>query len=263
MQERLQKVLSQWGLASRRQAEQIILQGRVRVNGAIAQVGQKADPTADTIEVDGQPLLIQSKPSKTYLLLNKPAGVVSTCSDPQGRKTVLDLLPQNLQNQGLHPVGRLDTDSTGALLMTNDGALTHQLTHPRHNIPKTYHVRVQGCPSAEILQAWRQGVDLEGRKTRPADVRVIQQQETTSTLLEIVLREGRNRQIRRIAEQLGHPVISLHRISIGSVQLSRLERGRLRYLSSQEVITLIASSASPDDRVAPRQESSTGVVRCH
>lgn len=246
MQERLQKVLSQWGVASRRQAEQLILEGRVRVNGAIAHLGQRADPTADAIEVDGQPLTAQQKPEKTYLLLNKPIGVVSTCADPQGRKTVLDLLPPHQQAQGLYPVGRLDTDSTGALILTNDGELTHQLTHPRHSVPKTYRVRVMGHPTAATLRAWRQGIELEGRKTRPAQVRLLQH-DADSTRLEIVLREGRNRQIRRVAEILGHPVISLHRVAIGPIALCHLSLGGVRSLSSQEVVTLVASLASSDD----------------
>jgi 23S rRNA pseudouridine2605 synthase len=266
MSERVQKVLSQWGLASRRQAEQLILEGRVTINGAIAHLGQKADPAADTIEVDGQPLTVQEKPQLTYLLLNKPKGAVSTCADPQGRRTVLDLLPPQWQVPGLHPVGRLDTDSTGALILTNDGHFTNQLTHPRHNIAKTYRVRVQGRPSSETLKLWRQGVILEGCLTRPAQVRVISEA-PDSTLLEIVLREGRNRQIRKVAEQLGHPVISLHRTAIGSVEVCHLPLGRVRPLSSQEVITLVASSATP--KVSPKvsksdqRKSSADIVRCH
>lgn len=260
MQERLQKVLSQWGLASRRQAEELILGGRVRVNGAIAQLGQKADPTTDAIEVDGQSLAIRQKPQKTYLLINKPIGVVSTCADPQDRKTVLDLLPANQQNQGIHPVGRLDTDSTGALILTNDGELTHQLTHPRHSVPKVYRVRVEGAPTAATLRLWRQGIELDGRRTRPAEVRVLQRG-TDSTLLEIVLKEGRNRQIRRVAELLGHPVVSLHRTAIGSIELCHLPLGGVRRLSSQEVVTLVASLASSDDLatgpVSPKAQNPT------
>ncbi|MBD0336198.1 MAG: rRNA pseudouridine synthase [Cyanobacteria bacterium Co-bin13] len=262
MQERLQKVLSQWGVASRRQAEQLILEGRVRVNGAIAHLGQKADPALDAIEVDGQPLAVGEKPQLTYLLLNKPAGVVSTCADPQGRRTVLDLLPPTWQVPGLHPVGRLDADSTGALILTNDGHFTNQLTHPRHSIAKTYRVRVQGRPTLEALRDWRQGVNLEGRLTRPAEVHVVQAG-PDSTLLEIVLREGRNRQIRKVADQLGHPVLSLHRTAIGPVQLCHLPLERVRPLSSQEVITLIASSATPKVQKTGQRNPSADVVRCH
>ncbi|WP_421655779.1 pseudouridine synthase [Leptothermofonsia sp. ETS-13] len=218
--ERVQKILSQWGIASRRQAEQMILEGRVRLNGTIAQLGQKADPAFDRIEVDGIALQPASRPKPIYLLLNKPLGVVSTCTDPWGRVTVLDLLPPEFHHQqGIHPVGRLDADSTGALLLTNDGDLTYFLTHPRHCIPKTYEVWVAGFPSETVLRRWRQGVGLDGRKTLPAQVEVLEQHPEDKTLLRIILREGRNRQIRRVAEQLGHPVIHLHRTAIGSIAL--------------------------------------------
>jgi 23S rRNA pseudouridine2605 synthase len=217
MQERIQKILSQWGIASRRQAEQMILDGRVCLNGAIAQLGQKADPVHDRIVVDGRP--VRSRPPLSYFLVNKPIGVVSTCSDPQNRTTVLQLLPKDLrQGQGLHPVGRLDIDSTGALLLTNDGELTNQLTHPRHHIEKTYQVWVNGCPSESVLRQWREGIILDGQKTLPATVKVLKQS-ATQTLLQVILQEGRNRQIRRVAEQLNHPVLRLHRSAIGSIQL--------------------------------------------
>lgn len=235
MAERLQKILSQWGVASRRQAEQMILAGRVRLNGTVvSHLGQKANPEEDWIEVDGKPIQAQNRPKLLYLLLNKPAGTVSTCHDPQGRSTVLDLLPSALRQVGLHPVGRLDAASTGALLLTNDGAVTVCLTHPRHSVAKTYQVWVQGHPSEPILEQWRQGVLLEGRMTRPAEVRVLSHQ-PTATLLEVVLREGRNRQIRRVAEQLGFPVKHLHRVAIGSIQLGSLASGRHRVLQPDEV----------------------------
>ncbi len=235
MAERLQKILSQWGVASRRHAEQMIREGRVRLNGAIVQLGETADPATDLIEVDGHLLQLQNRPASAYLLLHKPAGVVSTCQDPQARQTVLDLLPDDLQGMGLHPVGRLDTASTGALLLTNDGAVTACLTHPRHSVSKTYRVWVEGRPAKAVLQDWRQGVVLDNRLTRPAEVRVLNADRPTTTLLEIVLREGRNRQIRRVAEQLGHPVIKLHRVAIGPIQLGSLERGRYRKLNSAEI----------------------------
>ncbi len=154
MAARLQKVLAQRGIASRRQAEELIRAGRFQVNGKPAQIGETIDPMLDLIAIDGQPLPTQ--PQRKYLLLNKPAGVVSTCADPQGRQTVLDLLPTTWQHGlGLHPVGRLDTDSTGALLLTNDGELTFRLTHPRHEVPKTYVVVVAGQPPEHILDSWR------------------------------------------------------------------------------------------------------------
>lgn len=218
MEARLQKVLSQWGIASRRQAEEMIRQSRVRVNGALAHVGQKVDPDRDTVTVDGTVVSLE-RPALIYLLLNKPVGVVSTCDDPQGRPTVLELLPEQLRSgQGIHPVGRLDVESTGALILTNDGDLTFGLTHPRHSIPKTYRVLVQGHPPKAVLQMWREGVILDERKTRPASVRVIETR-GTQTNLEIILHEGRNRQIRRVAQQLGYPVVELHRTAIGSIEL--------------------------------------------
>jgi len=219
MEERLQKILAQWGIASRREAEAMILAGRVRCNGTVVELGQKANPESDAIEVDGKLICALHRPTLVYLLLNKPAGVVSTCDDPQERPTVMQLLPKELrEGQGIHPVGRLDADSTGALLLTNDGNLTFALTHPSHNISKTYHVWVQSSPPESVLQQWRQGVVLKGRETRPAQVRVIEQN-AAKTCLEIILQEGRNRQIRRIAQQLGYPVIQLNRTAIGSIQL--------------------------------------------
>jgi len=240
---RLQKIISQWGIASRRQAEEMIKLERVRVNGVLAHLGQKVNPETDTITVDGKTVSTSERPISTYLLINKPPGVVSTCYDPQGRPTVLDLLPDDLRfGQGIHPVGRLDADSTGALILTNDGDLTFKLTHPRHNISKTYRVLVKGHPPEETLQVWRKGVFLDKRKTRAAIIRLLDKKAGNS-YLEVVLKEGRNRQIRRVAEQLGYPVIQLHRTAIGSIelQLSKkeyLSEGRFRYLTDKEILYL-------------------------
>ncbi|BAY65123.1 hypothetical protein NIES22_52250 [Calothrix brevissima NIES-22] len=240
MEARLQKVLAQWGIASRREAEEMIRRSRVRINGVLAHIGQKVDPEKDKITVDGKPVVSKQRPAPIYLLLNKPAGVVSTCYDPQGRTTVLDLLPKELRSgSGIHPVGRLDTESTGALLLTNDGDLTFALTHPSHSVPKTYRVVVKGHPPEELLQMWRQGVILDGRRTRPAQVRLIESLNAQSCL-EIVLKEGRNRQIRRIAEQLGYPVIKLHRTAIGLIKLQvpkqpYLKEGKYRSLRNDEM----------------------------
>ncbi len=243
--QRLQKVLSQWGLASRRHAEVWITEGRVRVNGQVAQLGCVVNPEVDQIEVDGRPVRPVDRPALIYLLLNKPARVLSACADDRQRRTVLDLLPRSLVEQtGLHPVGRLDWDSTGALLLTNDGELTHALTHPRFHQPKTYRVWVQGQPSAHILAQWRQGIFLDGRPTMPAQVREVQGRKDhpqgDRTELEIILREGRNRQIRRMAELFGHPVIKLHRIAIGSLTLKskqgqELPIGTHRHLTAAEI----------------------------
>ncbi len=240
MTERVQKILSQWGIASRRQAEQMILAGRVRLNGSLAHLGQKADPNTDRLEVDGRAITPANRPQLIYILLNKPAGVVSTCRDPRNRSTVLDLLPVELkQGQGIHPVGRLDAESTGALLLTNDGALTLSLTHPRYHLPKTYRVWVRGHPPESVLELWRQGVILSGKKTLPAQVKVLKLR-SQQTLLQVVLTEGRNRQIRRLAKQLGFEVLKLHRTAIGSIQLQLpnepgLPSGHYRFLKDFEI----------------------------
>ncbi|MBD2091374.1 rRNA pseudouridine synthase [Microcoleus sp. FACHB-1515] len=234
MDERLQKILSQWGVASRRQAEQLIRDGRVRLNGAVAELGHKADPSHDRIEVDGRLIQPRDRPAPQYLLLHKPAGVVTTRDDPQKRRTVMDLLPASLKHNSLHPVGRLDADSTGALLLTNDGEVTFCLTHPRHSIAKTYQVWVEGHPTETTLEQWRRGVLLDGRLTRSAQVEVLRQT-SSQTFLKIILREGRNRQIRRVAEQLGHPVVSLHRVAIGAIELGSLPSGQVRPLNAKEV----------------------------
>jgi pseudouridine synthase len=241
MAARLQKILSQWGIASRRQAEQLIVAGRVRVNGEIAKLGQTAEPTTDRIEVDGRLITVQTRPETVYLLLNKPVGVVSTCFDPQSRPTVLELLPPQLRDcEGIHPVGRLDINSSGALLLTNDGGLTFRLTHPSHSISKTYSVWVKGQPSNAAIDAWRNGIDLDGQYTLPAQVSVVKHQ-SERTLLQVILTEGRNRQIRRVATQLGHPVLQLHRNSIGDISLDgdySLSIGSCRHLRLTELHSL-------------------------
>lgn len=244
MEERIQKILSQWGIASRRQAEQLILNGQVMVNGQVATLGQKANPDCDCITVDGKKIKQASRPQFIYLLINKPLGVVCTCEDPQGRPKVLDLLPEELRwGQGIHPVGRLDLESTGALILTNDGELTFQLTHPSHELGKTYQVLVKGHPSLETLNKWRQGVILSGKATLPAQVKLINADGNSQTLLEIVISEGRNRQIRRVAELLGHPVIKLHRTAIGPISLNVLNQdelfpGQYRHMKQQEIDSL-------------------------
>lgn len=214
------------------------MSGRITVNGVKAHIGQRANPAIDDIRIDGRSLNPENRPDKRYVLLHKPRGVVSTCDDPQGRKTVIDLLPAELSQVRLHPVGRLDTDSTGALLLTNHGQLTQMLTHPSHHIAKTYRVTVQGSPNDRELAQWRQGVTLGGKVTAPAEVKVLHP--APPALLEIILREGRNRQIRRVAEQLGYPVVSLHREAIGFIRLENLPLGHCRELVPQEIKKLLA-----------------------
>ena len=234
---RLQKLLSAAGLCSRRKAEDLLRQGRVVVNGQVASVGDQADPSIDRITVDGTPL--PSGTADRVLLLNKPARVISSCHDPQGRTTVLDLIPAHLR-RGLHPVGRLDADSRGALLLSNQGDLTLQLTHPRYAHSKTYRVTVDGTPQRSTLERWRQGIELDGARTLPADVTLLSSGRKHS-ILQVILREGRNRQIRRTASLLGHPVLDLQRVAIGGLALGSIAEGCWRELAEQEWRSLISN----------------------
>lgn len=237
--ERLQKLIAAAGLCSRRQGEELLRQGRVRLNGEVAGLGDRAHPGQDRITVDGRPLGAPARP--LTLLLNKPVGVLCTCHDPHARSTVLDLLPERLRRGGgLHPVGRLDADSHGALLITNDGDLTLRLTHPRFGHPKTYHVWIRGRPEAAILDRWRAGLPLDDRPSQPVSIRELRH-DRGATLLELTLWEGRNRQIRRTAEALGHPVLDLQRVAIGGLTLEDLPLGQWRTLSPAEWQALVES----------------------
>jgi pseudouridine synthase len=230
--ERLQKLIAAAGLGSRRSAETLVRAGRVTVNGRVATLGDQADPQRDRIEVDGRPLGRAAPP--LLLLLNKPAGVLCSCHDPQGRGTVLDLLPAELRRgRGLHPVGRLDADSRGALLLTNQGDLTLRLTHPRYGHTKTYRVWVNGVPTPDTLRRWAAGVPLEEGASMPVGVRLLRRR-SGSSLLELRMGEGRNRQIRRTAALLGHPVLDLCRVAIGTLTLADLPEGAWRALDRQE-----------------------------
>ena len=230
--ERLQKLMANAGLCSRRQAEQLLAQGLVQVNGAVAQLGDRADPERDRISVRGEPLA--ARPQPLLLLLNKPVGVVCSCHDPEGRTTVLDLLPAELRHgSGLHPVGRLDANSRGALLLSNQGEVTLRLTHPRYGHRKTYRVWVKGQPADSVLQRWAAGVPLDGQASQPVGL-VLLQRRPQATEIELRMGEGRNRQIRRTAEALGHPVLDLQRLAIGPLQLGELPEGRWRRLDRQE-----------------------------
>ena len=240
MSQRVQKVLSQWGIASRRKAEKMILAGRIQINGQTVNLGDKADLTVDILHVDGKRIEAADRPQSIYLLLNKPIGVVSTCCDPQNRSTVIDLLSRDLkQKTGIHPVGRLDFASSGALILTNDGKLTLGLTHPRYHLAKTYHVELNCSPKDKDLAVWRKGIMLDDRKTLPAKVKLKKSDRSQKTI-EIILTEGRNRQIRRVAEKLGYRVTKLHRIAIGSITLDSpgkkaLSQGKYRHLQSTEI----------------------------
>ena len=224
--ERLQKILSQAGIASRRASEQLMIDGRVTVNGAtIRELGTKADASRDDIRVDGRRVKIAEQ--RRYLLLNKPKGYVSTRSDPQQRPTVIDLLTG--VSEYVYPVGRLDYDSEGLLLLTNDGDLAARLTHPSHGVARVYEARVLGEPDDHDLDRLRKGVPIEGRKTGPADITV------RRGVLQITVREGRNRQVRKMCEAIGHPVTHLKRIAIGPIKDSTLKPGRWRNLTPEEV----------------------------
>ncbi len=233
--ERLQKVLARVGLGSRRACETLIEAGRVEVNGEVAVLGRRVDPERDHVTLDG--VTIPVRPGLVYYLLNKPAKVVTTASDPEGRPTVVDLVPAEPR---VFPVGRLDWDTEGLLLLTNDGDLAHGLTHPGGGVPKTYLAEVAGVPGRPALRRLRDGVDLEDGRTAPARVRVAQAT-PTGAALELTIHEGRNRQIRRMCEAVGHPVRRLVRTRIGPLVEHRLPPGEWRPLKPEEIRALYAA----------------------
>ncbi len=219
--ERLQKVMAHAGVASRRDCEKLISAGRVKVNGKkVTEMGLKVDPGQDIIEVDNQ--IIGSQEEKVYFLLYKPTGYVTTTNDPQGRQAVLDLVKAP---QRIYPVGRLDCDTEGLLILTNDGDLTFKLTHPKHEVDKVYHALVQGEPAEAALARLRRGITLDDGPTAPAKVSRLKKIQG-NTLLEIIIHEGRNRQVRRMCEAVGHPVLALKRVAIGDLTLGDLKPGQ-------------------------------------
>jgi 23S rRNA pseudouridine2605 synthase len=229
--ERLQKILSRAGIASRRKAEELIQAGHVRLNGqVVTQLGTKANPRTDRITIDGRPLRLADEP--LYILFHKPVGVVTTLSDPEGRPTVRDYL-RGVRAR-VFPVGRLDFHSSGLLLLTNDGELALRLTHPRYGIRKTYRVKVKGSPTPEALAQLAAGVRLEEGVTAPAEVRIARGSEG-KTWLEITLGEGRRREVRRMCEQVGYPVEKLSRTRLGPLTLGKLPPGEHRMLTEREV----------------------------
>jgi len=236
-QERLQKLMARAGYGSRRSNEALIRAGRVQLNGQTARLGDKADPTQDVVLVDGRKLRLLAP---TYIMLHKPKGILSSTEDElqQNRQTVRDLV--DLTGH-LYPVGRLDKQSTGLILLTNDGALAHRLTHPRFQHEKVYNVVVAGDPSSEVLEKWAAGLDLDGKQTAPAEVKKIGGG-PHSAQLKIVLREGRKRQIRRVAALLGFPVLALERTQIGPLKLTLVDPGAWRHLTVSEVNALRAAT---------------------
>jgi 23S rRNA pseudouridine2605 synthase len=236
--ERLQKVLARAGFGSRRACEELIAAGRVAVNGDPAVLGRRVDPDQDRVTVDGVP--VPAAAGLVHYLLNKPSGVVTTAHDPEGRSTVLDLVPPEPR---VFPVGRLDFDTEGLLIMTNDGELANLLTHPRHGVAKTYLAEVEGVPSAAAVRRLREGVDLDDGVTQPARVNLVQRRAGRAAL-EIVVHEGRNRQVRRMCDAVGHPVRRLVRTHIGPLSDARLRPGQWRQLSPHEVKTLLEAAAA-------------------
>jgi pseudouridine synthase len=237
---RLHKLLSQAGVASRRAAEKLIAEGRVTVNGdTVRTLGTKADANADDIRVDGRRI---KRERFRYILLNKPPGYVSTRSDPQRRPTVLDLLAG--VREYVYPVGRLDFDTEGLLLLTNDGDLAARLMHPRHGVERTYDARVLGVPNDDTLERLRKGIVLDGRRTLPADVTLLNPGHGRDGVLRLSIREGRNRQVRRMCEAVGHPVRALRRVRIGPIQDRRLKPGQWRELTADEIRKLQSSGRS-------------------
>ena len=232
--ERVQKVLARAGVGSRRVCDELVAAGRVDVNGAPAKVGQRVDPRVDRVAVDGVPVAVA--PDLVYLVLNKPAGVVTTASDPQGRTTVLDLVPATPR---VFPVGRLDFETEGLILLTNDGELAHRLTHPSRGVPKEYLAEVEGSPGAGALRRLREGIELDDGPTAPAVVGTV-----APGVLRVVVHEGRNRQVRRMLEAVGHPVRRLVRTRIGPLSDSRLVPGGWRALDAREVRALYEASAA-------------------
>lgn len=232
-EERIQKILSARGIASRRKAEEYILAGLVKVNGKVAELGQKADPETDVIEVDGQ--VLRERADMLYYLLCKPVGVVTTNASTPDQKTVRELLPKDLQGK-IVPVGRLDKDSEGLLLLTNDGVLAYRLTHPKFDHEKEYEVTTKDVITEGALEKLRKGVMIDGSKTKPAKI-----VKTGPNLFRITLTEGRNRQIRRMTERVGGEVTKLKRVRIMNLEDNQLKTGKVRKLTDAEVAALLAA----------------------
>ncbi len=244
---RLQKILSAAGVASRRNAETMIAAGRVSVNGeTVTELGTRADPEADDVRVDGRRL---SRPRRRYIALHKPRGYVTTRSDPEHRPTVIDLLGTQ---EYVYPIGRLDYDSEGLLLLTNDGQFAEHLMHPRYGVEREYEVRVRGVPEPETLRRLAHGVRLEGRRTAPARVSLAETGRGArgdQSVVAIVLHEGRTRQVRKMLEAVGHPVVRLRRIRVGPIWLGTLKPGEFRELTAQEVRLLESAARTNAERM--------------
>ena len=241
---RLQKFMAEQGVASRRESEDLIRAGKVKVNGHVAEIGMKINPRKDLVTVGKQKLTNVKNRKMVYVILNKPRGYVTTVSDELGRKTVMDLLPDF--GCRIYPVGRLDKDSEGLLLLTNDGSFTNCMTHPSHEYAKVYRVTVRPAVNDDILFNLRNGIEIDGRITAPCEVTVLTEEENR-VVLEFILHEGRNRQIRKMCESQGLEVARLKRISIGPVKLGMLKQGDYRELSEQDVKKLLRSAGHKEN----------------
>jgi 23S rRNA pseudouridine2605 synthase len=256
--ERLQKIIAHAGFASRREAETMIREGRVTVNGrVVTELGSKADPARDHIKVDGK--LVTRAETHRYILLNKPKEVMSTVNDPEGRKTAVDLVKG--VRERIYPVGRLDFQSEGLILLTNDGDLAYKISHPKHGSVKTYHVKVRGVPEQRIIEKLERGITIEGKRTVPCE---IAQMKTTgrstgrgddegNSWYEVRLREGRNQQIRRMFKAVGHPVSKLRRVAIGPISDPQLNPGDWRELTPREVKMLATMQEPAKPKAKPRR----------
>ena len=228
---RLQKFMSRCGIASRRKSEEIILQGKVKVNGNIVkELGVKIDPDKDTIEIEGNILKLEE--NKVYILLNKPVGYITTMSDEFNRKKVIDLLIDIKER--VYPVGRLDYDTSGLLLLTNDGDLAYKLTHPKYEVEKKYIAKVKGIPTEKELSQFRNGLQIEDYVTSKAKIKIIDREKDNSTL-EVVIHEGKNRQVRKMCSKIGHQVVELKRVEMGDIKLGNIKEGKWRHLNPKEV----------------------------
>jgi len=234
MEQRLQKIIAEMGIASRRKAEELILEGLVTVNGKVAEIGMKADPMRDHIKVRGK--LLTTPEKKVYYVFNKPRGVMTSMSDPEGRPTVKEFFGRIKQR--VFPVGRLDYDSEGLLLLTNDGDFAYAIIHPSRKIPKTYLVKIKGVLEEEDLEKLRKGVKIDGKMTAPAKVKKLKKAEANSWI-EMTIHEGRNRQIRKMVERFGHDVLRLMRIRINGIEMGPLEPGAYRKLTTQEMDSIM------------------------